>query len=73
MAYNQPYMMLPIRNFYPYSSTIILEQSVMVHNQHVWLHWTTTPKLHTYPSKGLVSLQTGFLIIYCISFDVTLP
>ena len=32
--------------------------SVMVHNQHIWPHWTVTHKLHTYPNyKGLSSLQ----------------
>ena len=48
--------------------------SVTVCNQHILPHWTVTHKLQTYPNnKGLACLQTGFLIIPCMSFDVTLP
>ena len=43
------------------------QQSVMVHNQHIWPHQTVTSKLHTYPNyKGLASLQSCFLIIALI-------
>ena len=75
MAYNQPYLVLPIRNFCPNFLHFILESvSVMVHNHHIWPHWTEMHKLQTCPNhKGLASLQPGFLIKSCRSFDVALP
>ena len=42
---------------------IFWNSPVMVCNQHIWPHQTVTHKLYTYPSKGLASLQTSFLII----------
>ena len=74
MAYNQPYLVFPIRNYYPTSPILFWTQFCMVHTQHIWLHWTVTYKLEACPNnKGLASLQTGLLIIFHTCLDMALP
>ena len=73
MAYNQPYVVLPIRNYCPTSSTLCLIQICMVCNEHIWPHQTVTHKSKTYPSnKGLAHLQNVFLNhilhVFCLTF-----
>ena len=42
--------------------------SVSVHNQYIWPHQTVTHKLQTCSNdKHLASLQSGFLITFCMS------
>ena len=74
MAYNQPYMVLPIKNYYPTPSTLFLIQFHTGSNQPIWPCQTVTHKSETHPNNKVPdSLQTGFWIIPCMSFDVTLP
>ena len=79
MAYNEPHLAMPIRNFYPnpihtYSGFC----SVTVHKQHIGPHWlnsTETHKLQTYSNhKDLAKFTIWSLNhILHVSFDVTSP
>ena len=74
MAYNQPHLVMPIRNFNPNPCLMYFgSSSIMVHNQHIWPHWTRTHKLQTYSNhKGLAKFTIWFHnYILHVSFDIT--
>ena len=74
-AYNQPYLVLPIRNYYQTSSIFILD-SVLYGLCPAYLamldSYSQIAKTYM-DNKGLASLQTGLLITCWICFDMTLP
>ena len=69
-AYNQPHLVMPIRNFCPNPFHMHFgSSSIMVCNQHIWPHWTGTCKLPkcTQIIKVYLCLQSGSLITFCMS------
>ena len=75
MAYNQPYLVLPIRKYYPSSPRLYSElssvwfiPSIPEHTRQLLANCKIYPD-----NKSLASLHTGLLITYCICLDMILP